>query len=665
MDRSPQNKSKRKGGLWSGLGRQTVFGFDPARLPVIGRLDAERRYQVLMILMILSLAAMIVFATLYVREISHRADLAEIASELQTQSQRYSKAVQQAIMGDKTAFELLKQSETDFDHGLNVLQQGGGAAIPPGARGGLAEVKQAWQTSQKDIDILLKRKDALVDLRQSVDQINAQDSLVKLAEQAGGKLDVLAQRIVKNANLLMLSDSLPAQTVYQMSKDITNFKAAVEASGNPELKAALDQMTVPVTQILKALPKLIEAKGAARELFQQSEPMLAKTTRLAAAIKSSGYWTYLTLAVAFGLFALLNLFLLALVNVAEARSRADTAAREQDNVVRENQRNQEAILRLLNEMGDLAEGNLTVRTTVTEDITGAIADSVNFAIEELRALVGNVTRAVTQVTQATNEAKALSQEVVSSAEQQTADIGRTTESVNFMSDSIGNVSKNAEESARVAQQSLDFARKGRDSVRDSIAGMNAIRDQIQETSKRIKRLGESSQEIGEIVELIGDITEQTNVLALNAAIQAAAAGEAGRGFTVVAEEVQRLAERSGQATRRIGAIVKTIQTDTQDTINAMESSTHGVVEGAVLSDAAGHALEDIESVSAELARLIQTISGATREQAEAAAGIADNMKQILQQTTQSSSSAQKSADSIGQLTVLAEELRVSVSGFTL
>jgi twitching motility protein PilJ len=195
--------------------------------------------------------------------------------------------------------------------------------------------------------------------------------------------------------------------------------------------------------------------------------------------------------------------------------------------------------------------------------------------------------------------------------------------------------------------------------------MNAIRDQIQETSKRIKRLGESSQEIGEIVELISDITEQTNVLALNAAIQAAAAGEAGRGFSVVAEEVQRLAERSGQATRRIGAIVKTIQTDTQDTINAMESSTRGVVEGAVLSDNAGHALQDIESVSEELARLIQNISDATREQADAASRIANNMWQILEQTRLSSESARKSADSIGQLTMLADELSVSVSGFTL
>jgi twitching motility protein PilJ len=450
-----------------------------------------------------------------------------------------------------------------------------------------------------------------------------------------------------------------------MSQDVAAFDEAVQASGNQQLKQTYQKFGGPAHQILKSLPRLVEAKRAANDLFSESERMLNLTEQLTNRLKSGGAGWYLAFAFVFGLIAAAGLFLLVLSNVAQARKRAEEAAREQESAARENRRNQEAILRLLNEMGDLAEGNLTVRATVTEDITGAIADSVNFAIEELRTLVGNVTRAVTQVTQATDDAKGMAQSMLGAAEQQTKDIGQTTDSVKFMSDSINQVSQNAAESADVAQKSLDFARKGGDSVRDAIAGMNSIRDQIQETSKRIKRLGESSQEIGEIVELISDITEQTNVLALNAAIQAAAAGEAGRGFSVVAEEVQRLAERSGQATRRIGAIVKTIQTDTQDTINAMESSTQGVVEGAVLSDTAGHALQDIESVSEELAQLIQRISDATREQAETAARISENMQQILRQTQQSSSSAQQSADSIGQLTQLADELRISVAGFTL
>jgi twitching motility protein PilJ len=306
-----------------------------------------------------------------------------------------------------------------------------------------------------------------------------------------------------------------------------------------------------------------------------------------------------------------------------------------------------------------------VQATVTEDITGAIADSVNYAIEELRTLVQGINRASLQVTQTTSEARASSEQLLTAAEQQAKQIGETTTAVTQMSNSIVQVSQNAAESARVANQSLDTARRGGDSVRGAIAGMNAIRDQIQETSKRIKRLGESSQEIGEIVDLISDITEQTNILALNAAIQAAAAGDAGRGFSVVAEEVQRLAERSAKATRRIGAIVKTIQSDTQDAVNAMESSTQGVVEGTVRSDAAGSSLAEIESVSDQLAGLIQNISQATQAQASTAERIANNMQQILEVSGQASAAARGSASSIGELAVLSNELKVSVSGFKL
>jgi twitching motility protein PilJ len=290
---------------------------------------------------------------------------------------------------------------------------------------------------------------------------------------------------------------------------------------------------------------------------------------------------------------------------------------------------------------------------------------VNYAIEELRMLVQGINGAADQVSQAAGEARASSDELLAAAERQAAEIAETTAAVNQMSDSIAQVSSNAAESARVAEQSLDTARKGGDSVRQAIVGMNAIRDQIQETSKRIKRLGESSQEIGEIVDLIADITDQTNVLALNAAIQAAAAGEAGRGFSVVAEEVQRLAERSAQATRRIGAIVKTIQSDTQDAVNAMEGSTQGVVQGAARSDAAGQSLAEIETVSDELAGLIQSISDTTRAQVETAERIAGNMRRILAVTEQSADGARRSAESIGQLAELSSELKVSVSGFKL
>lgn len=329
------------------------------------------------------------------------------------------------------------------------------------------------------------------------------------------------------------------------------------------------------------------------------------------------------------------------------------------------QANQMAVLNLLDEMGDLADGDLTVKAEVRENITGAIADSINYTIDSLRDLVTGINRASEQVNTASGQAQSTSVSLLSAAEKQSQQITETTDAVTNMTRSILQVSTNASQASQVAQRSLQAATQGSQAVQNTIAGMNGIREQIQETSKRIKRLGESSQEIGEIVELISDITEQTNILALNAAIQAASAGEAGRGFTVVAEEVQRLAERSSEATKQIGAIVKTIQTDTNSAVAAMEKSTEGVVEGARLSDEAGKALTEIETVSNSLARLIQSISSATEAQTEVASTVTKNMQQILEITSQTTEGTKLTAESVGQLTKLAEELRDSVAGFKL
>lgn len=331
----------------------------------------------------------------------------------------------------------------------------------------------------------------------------------------------------------------------------------------------------------------------------------------------------------------------------------------------DSQNNQEAILNLLDEMGDLADGDLTVKAQVTESITGAIADCINYTIASLRDLVTNINRATEQVNKATGQAQSTSSSLLAAAEQQTKQIADTSTAVTDMTRSILQVSSNASQAAQVAQRSLQAATQGALAVRNSITGMNEIRTQIQETSKRIKRLGESTQEISEIVELISDITEQTNILALNAAIQAASAGEAGRGFTVVAEEVQRLAERSSEATKQISAIVKTIQTDTGGAVAAMEKSTEGVVEGARLSDAAGQALNEIETVTNNLAQLIQAISTATAAQTEVASTVSRNMKQIQSITTQTTDGTKQTAQSVGQLTSLAAELSNSVAGFKL
>lgn len=324
---------------------------------------------------------------------------------------------------------------------------------------------------------------------------------------------------------------------------------------------------------------------------------------------------------------------------------------------------QEAILRLMNELGDLADGDLTIRATVSTDITGAIADSINYTVEELSVLVKRINDTAALVASASESARQTSGELLESSQRQARQIQDASSQVLAMAQSMTAVSSNAAESAQVARQSLLAAGKGAQAVENSIAGMNEIRGHIQETSKRIKRLGESSQEISEIVDLISDITEQTNVLALNAAIQAASAGEAGRGFSVVAEEVQRLAERSAEATKQIAAIVRVIQADTHDAVSAMEDSTRGVVEGAKLSDAAGQAITEISNVTDNLARLIEAISTNTQNQAGIATEVANNMQDILHITEQTTGGTQKTAEVTGKLAQLATELKASVSGF--
>ena len=391
---------------------------------------------------------------------------------------------------------------------------------------------------------------------------------------------------------------------------------------------------------------------------QGSEQLLGNVEQLQTALAAEKQNVLLILAFVFGALALIFLALIAAVFLSDARKRAAESESE-------NKRNQEAILRLLNEMGDLADGDLTIRAKVTEDITGAIADSMNYTIDELRTLVTGVNNASTSVSAKSQQAQAVSVQLLDAAEKQSKEIQDTTQQVLGVAKTLTTVSSNAEESSQVAMRSLAASDKGRLAVQNSISGMNDIREQIQETSKRIKRLGESSQEIGEIVELISDITEQTNVLALNAAIQAASAGEAGRGFSVVAEEVQRLAERSGEATKQIGAIVKTIQADTQDAVAAMEKSTTGVVEGAKLSDAAGQALSEIDTVTKNLANLIQRISADTQAQAASANKVARNMQDILEINRQTTTGTQQTASSIKELADVASDLKASVSGFKL
>jgi twitching motility protein PilJ len=358
----------------------------------------------------------------------------------------------------------------------------------------------------------------------------------------------------------------------------------------------------------------------------------------------------------------LGVLLMQLAAVARSAERQLQAAALQR---QENERNQQAILRLLDEMANLADGDLTVQATVNEDITGAIADSVNYAVEALRKLVTTINHSAIQVDGAARQTQSLAAQLGKASTTQTRQISSATESVAAMAASTEEVSGNAERAADVARHSVDVAHKGGEAVRRTIDGMNAIRETIQETSKRIKRLGESSQEIGNIVELISDIAEQTNILALNASIQASMAGEAGRGFAVVADEVQRLAERAATATKQIDVLVRTIQTDTNEAVVSMERSTTDVVGGALLAENAGAALQEIEQVSNQIASLVQNISSSSRSQSAAAQNIARNTQVLREVSVQTADVTSATSQAILKLADLAAALRKSVAGFQL
>ncbi|MBE7521407.1 MAG: type IV pili methyl-accepting chemotaxis transducer N-terminal domain-containing protein [Burkholderiales bacterium] len=674
----------------------------PGRLPIIGSMAVVKQFQVLGTL----LALFLVFAAFMVflenRQSTQASTAASVATEMQMLSQRLARGSALASQGQAAGFPAVADSRERFRTNLNTLINGGtirgvslDAASDLQAIDVLNGLKARWDKVDASAERLVANQESLTSLAKGLDAINQTNAgLLELAQQAalqigaaGGslrevdyanQLAVLSQRIAKNANALASGEEIDPEVAFLMGKDTGVFRdilnglqrgsdaLKLQAIRNDDARATLAELAkrfaaydAGVAAILQNMQRLTIAKQAARSINAEADPLLNDSMKLAGIFEGGGGLTRtftLWAAIIFALLALACLVLLGKVFLDDARLRAFDSETE-------NKRNQEAILRLLNEMGNLADGDLTVQASVTEDVTGAIADSINFTIEELRTLVRGINSATDQVTRATQETQSISNRLFEASQRQNREIQQASASVLQMAQSINEVAQNASQSAKVAQLALGAAEKGGHAVQNQISGMNEIRTQIQDTSKRIKRLGESSLEIGEIVELISDITEQTNVLALNAAIQAASAGEAGRGFTVVAEEVQRLAERSGEATKQIEAIVKTIQADTQDAVAAMEKSTVGVVEGTKLSDAAGQALAEIQRVSRELADLIGRISAQTQMQSTSVSDVTRGMQGILKISEETTEGTKQTNVSIGQLTKLAAELRSSVAGF--
>lgn len=672
---------------------------------------AQRAASILGGLFIISLGLMVAsFAYVayfdqYDREYISRAEAVRVLS------QTIGMNASETANGKIDAFFMLEEASGELAEHVNVLANGDpdGSGLPPtaaaseSAERALSKVQHNWESVHKNVQEILARRRMVIDVNTLGGEFNAKapglqmmaEELVERLITAGAdssqvalasRLVVTTERIGRHLNEMLQGGigKLSAASDLGLNAEETarNINALLRGDSGLRIAAVSDnqarqrlqdiaklygEMQALVHEVLERSPELHRVREAADAIFVETAALLATSNHLLTRYEALERgrplqgWHGFT----FGAAAIVLLVLRGIST--RTASRLELAAKEAERTRTDemSRRNQEAILNLLDEIEGLKEGDLTKEATVGEEITGAIADAFNDATDALRTLVLTINETSVQVSSAAQQTQATAMHLAEASDHQAHQITSVSAAVNEMAVSIDQVSHNADESARVAQQSVDLATRGADTVRRTIDGMDGIREQIQETSKRIKRLGESSQEIGNIVELINDIADQTNILALNASIQAAMAGEAGRGFAVVADEVQRLAERSGNATKQIEALVKAIQTDTNEAVISMEQSTAGVVSGARLAEAAGDALREIELVSQQLAGLIQSISEAARQQANAAGNISDTMNVIQEITSQTSAGTNETATSIGNLADLANELRNSVAGFKL
>ncbi|CAM5781639.1 methyl-accepting chemotaxis protein [Ottowia pentelensis] len=678
----------------------------------LGTRTAAQHQRLLSIVLAAALIALAIVVFWMVSSADRVAQQVGATGQALMQSQRLAKSVSQALLGNPAAFAEVKDSAGALVDNVDGLRDGRpGMAALGGAYGSeLGRIMPMVERAQKSAATVLAQEKVMTQVgtglrfvsRKSADLSEAAETVSALKLQHGaapaelaasGQLVMMSQRIGKSASELLTVEGVSPEAIFLLGKDLNSFQELGRGllDGSSELRLApardaqtrdaltdmlkvFEEMRAQAAGILGNVQNLAAVRDAQNTIATDSEPLRKDLEGLQARLADEsgvGAGSWLLMA---GVLAVLALAIAGLVYtwLRESRQRQSLAelqrqsAEQQElDAKRVNDANQAAILRLMNELQTVAEGDLTQEATVTEDITGAIADSVNYTVEELRSLVGSVQSTATRVAQTTSRVESTSSELLATSTEQLHEIRQTGQSVLDMATRINAVSEQAQQSATVARQSLQAAESGLSAVQNAIGGMNSIRDQIQETSKRIKRLGESSQEIGEITELISDITEQTNVLALNAAIQAASAGDAGRGFSVVAEEVQRLAERSADATRQIATLVKTIQTDTQDAVAAMERSTQGVVEGAQLSDRAGTALTEIDSVSRRLAQLIEQISVSASNEAGQANEVAGNIQHIFATTEHTGESTRSTAQQVRDLARMADELRQSVARFKI
>ncbi|MDB5985338.1 MAG: twitching motility protein PilJ [Nevskia sp.] len=587
---------------------------------------------------------------------------------------------------DNIDTEVRQLAEGDSDAGIN--------AAPAAAQAQVQATSTAWSQMKQTVQQIVTGEKAFENTAEQTDSISALVHGNGESSDAGGlyhSYETVAERMAQNraslsqtylisAQLVLLERiSGLASRVLGQGRDAKNTAAQLDTaaktfahnnetllgdSGPGALLGPLKEKAAALAQAVAAIQQNAEAvdllQSAAASLRERSVNLIAAATALEQKLSDTRVKRVVLPIVVYiaGAIAILALLAFVVLNIAGVRERTRLAEQR-------DARQQQAILNLLDEITNLANGDLTVDVTVTEDFTGAIADSINYTVQTLRGLVGTINQTSEQIVAAAASTQDTAARMSEASDRQAQEITTVSDAATATSSQLQEVAGRAERLAVQAQTSVQIAHNGAGTVGRTIQSMASLREQIQDTAKRIKRLGESSQEIGNITELINDIAEQTNTLALNASIQAAMAGDQGRGFAVVADEVQRLAERAGSATRQIENLVKTIQADTNEAIISMERSTANVVSGAKSAEEAGQSLTRIEASSQELAKVMQEISLAARGQSAEATKIAGTMLGIREIAVQTSGSAARTSEAVGELNSLSDKLRESVAGFTL
>ncbi|WP_041444283.1 methyl-accepting chemotaxis protein [Thioalkalivibrio sp. K90mix] len=648
--------------------------------------------------LVLALIATGVAFTYHEFEQSQYRDRVALASEMQLLSQRLATGTLEAAGGSEQAITDITELRNRFDDQFERLRDGGDGLLPlpEAVSSELSDVNREWSLYRDDVTTVIVGSDDIEQVTEFSEAVEAfspelarlSDDVVRRMVQIGespeqvyaaSRQTMLIQRIANNLNQVLQGGAAAATAIERFERDATLYgrvldgliegfePLGIERVDDAETQRTLQEIATlfiafseAVEGVLDTSSQIFEINAAASSVEARSGAMLDVTGGLEAALNREAEQAGVIALVGFALGGLALLLLIAMGLFLYRDTKRELAETEA-----QNERNQQAILRLLDEMMNLADGDLTVNATVTEDFTGAIADSMNYAIENLRTLVATINTVAADISESSAATRSQVLGLAEKSEEQAREIQQANDAIDEVSESVDKVAQDAGQSAQVARNSVEIASKGAATVRRSIEGMDTIREQIQETAKRIKRLGESSQEIGDIIGLINDIAEQTNVLALNAAIQASAAGEAGRGFAVVADEVQRLAERSSGATRQVEGLVKAIQADTSEAVSSMEQSTANVVSGAEMAQAAGEALAEIEQVSADLADLIDGIANSARQQSEMARNVTSIMGQIREITSETTQGTQSTAAAIGDLAQLSAQLQSSVSDFKL